>query len=161
MYTARQQTWYEYTLAIRRSAPAADGKVSGAIEGLMTSHFWRGDMSEDKPPSCTPGRRELTVKMQGKGTVDAAGTVTFGATAFTVDSITCGQPGRYNPDNFSGKIDSALQEFQSVNNDGGDAVNEPAVFRRIRCLDAPGRTKAQAPPPAFAPPKRRSWSCGR
>jgi hypothetical protein len=45
----------------------------------------------------------------------------------------CGHPHGYNPDNFSGEIDPWRAEFQSVNNDGDRAVNEPHVFRRIRC----------------------------
>lgn len=159
VYTAHQRMWYDYTLVIRRSAP--DGGSSGALEGEMTSHFWSGGPTEDKPPTCAPGGHELTVKMPGKGMVDAVGNVVFGSKTYTVDSITCGGPAHYNPDNFSGKIDSAIQEFQSVNNDGGAAVNEPAVFRRIRCRNAPGRTQSKAPPPAFAPPKRSSWRCGK
>jgi hypothetical protein len=99
--------------------------------------------------------------MPGTGTVDATATVDFGSTTYTIASNPCGNPGRYYPDHFTGKIDSAIQEFQSVNNDGGPAVNEPVVFRRIRCLDAPFRNKSEAPPPAFAPPKRRAWSCGK
>lgn len=166
VYMAQQRCWYDYTLVIRRSAPAA-GTPGGAIEGEMTSHFWYGAPTEDKPPtSCTPGRREATIDMPGKGTVDAAANVVFGATTFKVGKVSCGSAGGYRPDSFSGKIDGALQEFQSVNNDGGAAVNEPAVFRRIRCnhapdaLDAPLRKTSQATPPAFAPPKR-AWSCGR
>jgi len=162
VFTAHQNTWYDYQLVIRRSGPA-DAKGSGPIEGEMSSHYWYGGASQDKPPSCTPGQREITIKMPGKGTIDADANVAFGATTYTVGSIQCGYAGRYNPDNFTGKIDPAIQEFQSVNNDGGGAVNEPAVFRRIRCLgapEAPFRKSSQAPPPAFAPPKH-FWSCGK
>ena len=162
VYTAHQTSWYDYTLVIKRSGPA-DAKGSGPIEGEMTSHYWYGGATQDKPPSCVPGGRELTIKMPGKGTIDAHANVAFGATTWSVGSVQCGYVGGYNPDNFTGKIDPAIQEFQSVNNDGGGAVNEPAVFRRIRCLgapDAPFRKSTQAPP-AFSPPKRSSWSCGR
>jgi hypothetical protein len=46
-------------------------------------------------------------------------------------------------------------EFQSVNNDGGRAVNDPVVFRRVQCndgehLDSEPRI-AVAPPPFYPP----------
>lgn len=161
VYMGYQRTWYEYTLQIKRSAPA-DAKGNGPIEGEMISHFWYGGIKEDKPPPCGIGRRELTVKMPAKGTFDEAGNVAFNSSTYTIDNIVCGRAGLYNPDNFTGRIDPKLQEFQSVNNDGGGAVNEPAVFRRIRCLnasEAPSRKSTQAKPPAFSPPKK--WSCGK
>jgi hypothetical protein len=160
LYNERQGTWYDYQLTIRRSAPVADGNAAGPLEGEMTSHYWTGLPNNDKPVPCTPGIRDSTVKMPGKGTVDAAANLVFGAKTYTVASIACGEPPRYNPDNFSGKIESGINEFQSVNNDGGSAVNEPTVFRRIRCLDAPARSQSKARPPAFAPPKH-AWSCGK
>jgi hypothetical protein len=166
IYYAHQRTWYDFTLVIRRTTPAAEGNLSGRLEGELTSHFWTGTPKVDKPPTvCTPGMQEITVKMPGTGTVDAAANVIFGATTFKVDHVTCGRPVSYSPDHFSGKIDTTIHEFQSVNNDGGNAVNEPAVFRRIRCRDAegltgPSRTKSEAKPPAFEPPKR-AWSCGK
>jgi hypothetical protein len=162
VYMERQRTWYDYQLVIKRSSPA-NANGSGPLEGAMTSHYWYGSTSEDKPPGCGPGRRELTINMPGKGNVDADGNVAFGASTWSLGSVACGYAGGYNPDKFTGKIDPAIQEFQSVNNDGGSAVNEPAVFRRIRCLNAPlgpSRKSSQATPPAFSPPKR-TWSCGR
>ena len=160
LFNERQGTWYDYQLTIRRSAPAADGNAAGPLEGDMSSHYWTGQKSNDKPVPCTPGVRDSTVKMPGKGTIDAGANLVFGAKTYTVDHVACGQPGHYNPDNFSGKIESGINEFQSVNNDGGSAVNEPTVFRRIRCLDAPFRNTSKVPPPAFAPPKH-AWSCGK
>jgi hypothetical protein len=44
----------------------------------------------------------------------------------------------YHPDHFTGTIDPQREEFQSVNNDGGRAVNDPMVFRRIGCVDQAG-----------------------
>ena len=160
LWNERQATWYDYQLTIRRSAPSADPNGAGPLEGEMTSHYWTGVKSNEKPPPCEPGGRESTVKMPGKGSIDANANLLFGAKTWEVDHITCGPPPRYNPDNFSGKIETAINEFQSVNNDGGSAVNEPTVFRRIRCLDAPFRKTSKVPPPAFAPPKH-AWSCGK
>jgi hypothetical protein len=156
-YDEQYRDWYEHTLQIRRTEPRA----AGALEGEMTAHYWSGTPADDKPPACAPGRRELVVKMPGKGLLDDRKNLRFGATTYAIDRVICGAPGRYNPDNFSGTIETERNEFQSVNNDGGRSVNEPMVFRRIRCLDAPQRgTQKAATPPAFAPPKR-SWGCGR
>ena len=58
----------------------------------------------------------------------------------------------YNLDNFTGTIDPEIQEFQSVNNDGGISVNEPNVFRRIRCFEGPAPTDDVEPPPFQRPP---------
>jgi hypothetical protein len=63
---------------------------------------------------------------------------------------------RYNLDHFSGTIDPEIQEFQSVNNDGGTAVDEPVVFRRIRCFEGPAA--APVAPPPFQPVASRG--CG-
>ncbi len=164
VWMAYQHYWYEYTVVIKRSAPPKDGGIAGPLEGEMISHYWSGDAKQDKPPACSPGVRELTVKMPGKGSVDDKMNVDFGANSYTVDNIACGSRGGYLPDHFTGKIDPAIQEFQSVNNDGGSAVNEPAVFRRIRCLNAPegpSRKDTQAKPPSFGPPKKGFWSCGK
>src|SRR5687767_9107064 len=48
VFMGYQQTWYEYTLQIKRSAPA-DAKGNGPIEGEMISHYWYGGVKEDKP----------------------------------------------------------------------------------------------------------------
>jgi len=160
-YEPQWREWYEYTLVIRRKDPKPEPGTPGPIEGEILSHYWVGSDSDEKPPACSPGRREIIVRMPGTGKVDAAGNLAFGSSSYTIDKAVCGAAGRYNPDNFSGKIDADRQEFQSVNNDGGRAVNDPTVFRRVRCLDAPHRGTGTAKPPAFAPVKRRSWSCGR
>jgi hypothetical protein len=163
-YDRPYNEWYDRTLVIRRSAPRMLGDGPGALEGDSLAHFWTGGERDEKPPGCSPGRYEAVVKMPARGSVDKDGKVTFGATSYTFDRVVCGNPGSYNPDNYSGKIDPDRQEFQSVNNDGGRAVNEPLVFRRVRCLDTPGPTSqrgaGKAPPPAFAPPKR-AWGCNK
>jgi hypothetical protein len=53
------------------------------------------------------------------------------------------RPILYRPDHFTGTIDPAIQEFQSVNNDGGRAVNDPMVFRRIACGEGDGEASAR------------------
>jgi hypothetical protein len=160
-YEPQYREWYEYTLVIRRSEPRDRPDGSGPLVGEMTSHYWYGNEHDEKPPPCGPGRNEVFIKMPGKGAVEPDGRIAFGASSYTLDKVVCGRSVSYNPDNFSGKIETERQEFQSVNNDGGRAVNSPTVFRRVRCADAAHRTTAKATPPAFAPPKRKSWGCGR
>jgi len=158
--------WYEYTLVIKRVEPTdagAEKNVPGALVGDMFSHTWFGNDKQSKPPPCVGGlrstNREVIIKMPGKGRIDPDGKVFFGSSSYTVDKVICGQAPRYNPDNFSGVVDTELQEFQSVNNDYGRSVNEPVVFRRVACPNGARRTTADPKPPAFAP--RKSWGCSK
>jgi len=70
-----------------------------------------------------------------------------------VDANICGHStaDTYNLDHFEGTIDPELQEFQSLNNDGGVHVNFPIVFRRIDCLSGNEAAMTVEPPP-FQPP---------
>jgi hypothetical protein len=148
--------WYDFTLDIRRAAPGSD-----ELKGEITSHFWNGVSTDPKPPACTPGGLELVVKMPARGKVaDDAGKsrVFLGGTTYTNDRAVCGRFVGYNPDTFEGTIDPKLQEFQSLNNDGGIFRNEPAVFRRVRCLEPPRKQALDVKPPDFAPAKRTG--CG-
>jgi hypothetical protein len=73
------------------------------------------------------------------------------------EHVYCERWAAYNLDHFTGRIDTELQEFQSVNNDGGRAVNEPKVFRRVRCLEPPMAPHVAIAPPPFYP---TSWQRG-
>src|SRR5262249_23914807 len=144
-----------FTLRIRRTSPGAPTLV-----GDINAHYWDGGPDEPNPPaSCRPDQRHQTVFMTAAGQVQN-GRIDFWGTAWRPDQSLCGPPtSRYNLDHFSGTIDPAIQEFQSVNNDGGRSVNDPTVFRRVRCLDpAPGPHVTVAAPP-FAPP-RHAVGCG-
>jgi hypothetical protein len=66
----------------------------------------------------------------------------------------------YNLDRFSGVIDHEIEEFQSVNNDGGRYVNVPTVFRRVSCDDTKDiKPRVSVEPPPFYPPKE-DRGCG-
>lgn len=168
LYFATNLQWLEYTAVIRRTTPVSDGNAAGPITVDMTAHLWDGPKNDPRTPACKPGQREVTVTMPGTGKVDAGTALTFRATTYTVAKLHCGNDTRYYPDNFKGTIEPARQEFQAINNDGNTAVNEPVVFRRVRCLNAaaaapssgPNRAGTAAKPPSFEPPKRL-WSCGR
>ena len=147
-----QQQWYIFTLEVHR-VPGDESKLTGVVY----SHFWNGSPDEEQPPACRSGLNRQIVKMPAKGQVKD-GVITFGGTSWKTHERACGHMfGSYYPDVFTGRIDSELQEFQSVNNDGGPAVNVPTVFRRIGCakpLLEPAKVKVKAP--SFQPPAKQS-----
>lgn len=143
--------WYIYTLEIHRAVPGQPG-----LTGAIHSRFWDGPSNIIEPPPCRPGHLDRTVFMTAAGQANGLD-VSFSGTSWRPETVTCGAPSsasyiRYNLDSFSGRIDPALQEFQSVNNDGGEAVNEPTVFRRIRCFDGPTGPQQRGPVQVVAPP---------
>jgi hypothetical protein len=154
--------WSIFTLDIRR----VDGSDE-ALVGAITNESWRGSAEQSQPGPCR-GLDHLRIGM------DARGTITGGQIAFTaygqwrLEATLCGEfSGLYNLDSFTGRIDPDLLEFQSVNNDGGRAVNHPTVFRRIACADgdAPVDTRIGeptanvAPPPLYPPEDEPAVGC--
>ncbi len=158
-YNPTYGDWQVFTLTIRRVPDSPEQLV-----GTIVNHSWYGGPSDQEPPPCSRQRQfEWIVSMDARGRVTHGNQIFFGGVGrWRLDETRCRQgPGGYNLDNFSGVIDPAILEFQSVNNDGGRAVNEPAVFRRIRC---PPQESVEAPsvntrPPTFYPDTGRG--CGR
>ncbi len=147
-YNPPFQDWEIFTLRIEREGE------DGGLRGTMTNHSWGGTPQTEEPPPCGPGRFEWIVGMDAAGQVTGELDIRFqGMGQWRLDRLVCNRgPGSYNLDNFSGRIDPELNEFQSVNNDGGRAVNIPTVFRRIRCLsDATQAPRVQPRPPDFYP----------
>ena len=150
--------WSVFTLTIRRVPDQPDQLV-----GTITNHNWDGGAEHEEPPPCgQQNGNEWVVSMDARGHVRDQTHIFFGAIGqWRLDRAVCRSgPWGYNLDNFTGVIDPSILEFQSVNNDGGRSVNEPTVFRRIRC---PPVQSAEAPtvntrPPAFYPELRRG--CG-
>jgi hypothetical protein len=156
IYSERFRDWHVHTLYIRR-VPGSDTELTGK----QTSEVWDGGPDKEQPGPCR-GALHYKVNMPSKGTIKN-GEIKFWGTSLEVDQVLCGRYVGYNVDNFSGRIDPERQEFQSVNNDGGRAVNEPTVFRRIGCWND-GQEPAPTPnvsvqPPAFYP-KRDTSGCG-
>jgi hypothetical protein len=151
--------WYVFTLRIRRSAPGAQTLV-----GDIQSHYWDGGPDDPQPPAaCRPGMQHQTVFMTAQGIANN-GRIEFWGTSWRPEQSLCGAApvaGQYNLDHFSGTIDANLQEFQSVNNDGGRSINDPTVFRRIRCLDPGPAARLTIAPPPFAPPRHAAGCGGR
>ncbi len=160
-YEEHWKEWFIFTLQVKRTEPGGS-KLIGQIE----SHFWSGgpvDGTHVEPPPCAPGMFHATVEMPAVGPY-LDGQIQFGGTSWRETKQICPSPhGRgYNPDQFSGKVDLVAHEFQTVNNDGGRAVNEPHLFRRVRCGDAtPRPPTGRVIPPPFEPPERSGLVCGR
>lgn len=156
-YDERYSEWNVFTLTIRRVPGQADQLV-----GTMTNHGWNGTPADAEPPPCARQTgSEWIVGMDARGNAQG-NQIFFGAYGqWRLDDVRCSTgPGGYNLDNFTGVIDPAILEFQSVNNDGGRAVNEPHVFRRIRCppIDSAIAPSVTTRPPAFYP---EGSGCGR
>jgi hypothetical protein len=150
-FDERRGEWYEFILEVHQ-----DAKDPSVLSGMIYVDMWVGPPDSPEPPN--------PCELRYKGTMPAKGTFTdgevqFGGTSFQLTEEVCGSMYGYNPDNFTGKLQPELQEFQSVNNDGGAAVNEPTVFRRIGCFDD-GRKDPGSdvkPPPFF--PHHQSSGC--
>ncbi|MEM9188579.1 MAG: hypothetical protein AAGF12_05360 [Myxococcota bacterium] len=150
-YDPRFHDWSQFTLEIHR-----DPEVPGRIFGIIRNHSWSGGPELEEPPSnCRFGMRRWVVSMDAEGTASDDGRIQFGGVGqWRLDERICQGWAGYNLDNFTGTIDPAIQEFQSVNNDGGRSVNEPTVFRRISCYqeDTPSEPHPNIriePPPMF------------
>lgn len=121
-----------------------------ALEGRITNESWYADPAAVEPPPCG-GELHYLVSMTAAGRSDGDA-IEFGGVDWTLQEVLCGDFwGGYNLDVFSGRIDHELQEFQSVNNDGGVMVDYPTVFRRIRCFDEPPDPTVTVVPPALYP----------
>lgn len=155
-YYPQYRDWYIFTLEVRRTAHG-----SAFLTGQITAHSWTGTSRESAPPPCTPGRDHWEVLMPSRGQLFPDGTIHFGGVSWHTTARHCGLgPVSYNADQFSGRINPALQEFQSVDNDGGRSVNEPTVFRRVRCFEPPPVPHPVVAPPPFTLPTRRG-GCAR
>lgn len=152
------QEWAIFTLTIRRVPEHPEQLV-----GTISNHAWGGGPTDEEPPPCDrQPSGEWVVSFDARGYVQPDDTIVFGGVGpWRLDENRCGRsPPGYNLDHFTGVIDRAILEFQSVNNDGGRAVNEPAVFRRIRCPEPPSARSPEVTtrPPAFYP--GRLGGCG-
>jgi hypothetical protein len=138
-YSPGSRDWVIFTVRINR---LPDNRLQGSIR----SRNWRGYAPNSRPPGRCGERVEdfdYLVRMPAQGSLTNGNRVSFSAITYVYERVFCASAGfSYNPDALSGTIDEALQEFQSVNNDGGRDQNAPYVFRRIGCL--PGDVAAPA-----------------
>lgn len=150
--------WTIFTLEILRPEPGID-----RFTGRITNHSWQAEPHESSPPPCR-GELRYIVSMSAEGTVVNGRIDFYGIGTWSLDDVPCGHWNMgYNLDHFSGQIDPDLMEFQSVNNDGGRAVNDPVVFRRVACNDGEQLDelpRIEVAPPPFQPPDQASSGCG-
>ncbi len=151
------QEWGRFTLTIRR----VEGSET-ELEGEIINESWYGPKTEVTRGPCV-GRMQYIVSMTAAGSyVD--GRVEFHGTTWTLEEELCaiGLGFGYNLDRFSGIIDHDLQEFQSVNNDGGRYIDVPTVFRRVSCDDREEilQPRVSMVPPPFYPPEEDKGGCG-
>jgi hypothetical protein len=143
-YNPRSRSWQRYQLDVRRTAPG-----SSTLIGEVRVHFWIGWRSHSEPRTdCSHNALAAEVSQRAAGVIDGL-SLTFGGLDWRTTQVFCqplGTSVSYNPDRFTGVIDPSIQEFQSVNNDGGTAINEPVVFRRIRCAESPRAQVIIVPP---------------
>jgi len=142
-FDAPYQQWQQFTLEIHRNA-----ENPGILYGTATNNAWDGDAAMTEPGPCQ-GLLHFFVTMQAAGSYnETTHDVHFGGINWNLDQIYCGSSlgFGYNLDQFRGTVDPEIQEFQSLNNDGGRAVNVPTVFRRIECFDSANDT-ATGPTP--------------
>lgn len=145
--------WYSFVLEIHQTGTTLTGRIE--------AHSWDTAPNQPDPGACRAGLNHFVVDQTARGTVAPNLTIDFAATAWRVAEVPCGsRPWSYNLDHFRGRIDTTLQEFQSVNNDGGLQIDEPTVFRRIRCFEPQERPHPYVAPPALQPP-RRHLGCNR
>jgi hypothetical protein len=151
-YSIYLEQWTEFSLAIRRVPGTTED-----LQGVIYNHSWVGGEEEVQPGPCV-GKFRYKVSMDARGFARERYIEFWGVDPWRLDQVLCGQRDMgYNLDHFSGEIDPELQEFQSVNNDGGSAVNEPTVFRRIKCFDESSTGPGEVEPPPFQPPSRGCW----
>ena len=147
-YDPRYGDWTVFMLRIRR----VEGDERRLV-GTITNHSWAGTRAQEEPTPCGSFGWQWVVSMDARGSVSEDGRIAFGGVGqWRLDQVICERgPHAYNLDNFTGVIDRELNEFQSVNNDGGRAVNDPTVFRRVSCFESPPAPHVRPEPPAFYP----------
>ena len=122
--------WMLATLYVHRTE-------GNALRGTMVVHQWDGGPFDVRPPMCGPDGFDFIVDEPSVGFARDH-YLDFGSDSWRMREMRCNanmRPISYRPDHFTGTIDLGREEFQSVNNDGGRAVNDPMVFRRIQCVD--------------------------
>jgi hypothetical protein len=157
-YDDRYREWMMRTLDIQR-VEGSETELQGTIE----SHYWAGEPEQSQPGPCQ-GQQHVIVSMDARGNTEGDQIVFSGFGQWRLDELVCGSLEGYNLDSFAGTVDRELQEFQSVNNDGGRAIDQPEVFRRVSCHPpAPGQEHApriSVAPPPFYPPEQARGGCG-
>ncbi len=156
-FNSMYQEWGRFTLVVRR---VEDDETK--LVGEIVNESWYGPKTESTRGPCV-GRIQYLVGMEAEGTY-SGDRVEFHGTSWKMEDALCAVDGSfgYNLDQFEGTIDHDIEEFQSVNNDGGRYVDVPTVFRRVSCDDVAAlHPRVSVVPPPFYPPEESGRSgCG-
>jgi hypothetical protein len=129
-YNVTSAYWVQHELTIER------GEAPNELKGFARVRTWDGDASAKQPPLCDGVTSHYIVRYDAVGTLVGDQFEFYGVGDWEREQVICGNKNAgYNLDHFTGTLDRELQEFQTVNNDGGTAVNMPTVFRRLRCRE--------------------------
>ncbi len=154
-YNPNYADWTVFTIEVRR----LQGDPS-RLEGRIVNESWSGGPNDpNAPTTCGPGFKHWRVGMPMQGTI-TEGRIDVWGTSWTIEQQWCERWTGYNLDHFTGQIDPDLEEFQTVNNDGGRAIDDPTLFRRVQCYDGtplPAPHVTVTPPPFY--PRLRTPGC--
>jgi hypothetical protein len=126
LYDGQRRQWYVFTLTVHRAG--------AVLSGTIQSKFWQGPRSQPRAPtSCAETRLWAVVSMPARGVLGDDNRVRFGSSSFTVEHLHCGDHIDYTPDRFSGTLNPAKNEFQSIVTDGANLIDQPLLLRRIAC----------------------------
>lgn len=127
-FSPEHHDWARMTLRIDREGER--------LTGTIVSRAWSGLATDRRPPiTCAPDAHDVTVRMVARGWIRGED-LSFGADTHEIQRTDC--PSRffsYNPDHFTGRIDTLREQIDALNNDGGRDVNAPYRFRRVACLE--------------------------
>lgn len=155
-WNSMYEEWGRFTLTIRR----IEGSET-ELEGEILNESWYGPETEVTRGPCI-GRLQYIVSMKAAGSY-RSGEVEFHGISWKMDEALCAVDFGfgYNLDRFEGTIDHEIQEFQSLNNDGGRYIDVPTVFRRVSCDDREDlQPRVTMVPPPFYPPEEDRGGCG-
>lgn len=127
LWTARRYDgvkWYEHRISFDRRA--------GTVYCHQESRSWPGLAGDTAPPRCPAGGFAFHQVLLTCELVSELPQLEVRSVAIDVQRHTCADefPG-YNLDHFTGTLDG--NTWTTVNNDGGDDVDKPYRFHRLRC----------------------------
>jgi hypothetical protein len=126
LYSERYRDWHRFTLHIDRRGDLLVGEI--------IARWWDGGPSARTPGPCGVGGMDYQYRMSARGHVEGD-RVSFFSTSFERDHLWCGRDPGYNRDAFSGTLVADEERLDTVNDDGGRTLHEPARFHRTGCWD--------------------------
>ena len=116
--------WYEHRVSLERRA--------GVLACHQESRSWPGEAADVSPPRCpTGGFAYHDVRLTCEA-IERPPLLELRSVTMDVERHTCDEPiPGYNLDHFRGALRG--NSWDTVNNDGGDDIDKPYMFRRVSC----------------------------